>query len=135
MAVPVQSGPAAGFHGGSTAGGSTARILNVILGAWLFISAFAWPHGAAQRTSASITGALCVVFSLLSRTMPWAQYANTVLAIWLFVSAWALPPEGIGTLWNNAIVAIAVFVFSLIPDRPTRGAPPLVGRPLPPSGA
>ncbi|HXX65735.1 MAG TPA: SPW repeat protein [Polyangiaceae bacterium] len=119
MAVPVQSG--------STAGGSSPRILSILLGAWLFISAFAWPHGPAQRMSACILGALCVVFSILAKKLPWTQYLNTVLAIWLFISAWALPPENVGTLWNNAIVAIAIFVLSLIPERPVGGAPPLVG--------
>lgn len=126
MTVPVTHRPA-------RSDGHTARILNVILGAWLFVSAFVWPHGAAQRTSACLIGALCVLFALLSRTVPWAQYLITILAIWLFISAWALPPETVGTMWNNAMVAIAMFVFSLIPDRPTRGAPPLVGPPLPPA--
>jgi hypothetical protein len=38
-----------------------------------------------------------------------------VLAIWLFISAWALPTIRAGTTWNNVIVAIAIFVVSLLP--------------------
>lgn len=124
MAVP--------FQGGSAAGGSSARMLNIILGTWLFVSAFAWPHGPAQRTNACVLGALCVVFSILAKKMPWAQYLNTILAIWLFISAWSLPPESAGTLWNNTLIAIGIFVLSLIPDRPIGGAPPLVGPSPPP---
>jgi SPW repeat len=123
MAISVQRG--------TTARGSTPRILNVIIGAWLFISAFAWPHTEAQRTSTWIVGALCVFFALVATSMPWTRYLNTILAIWLFISAWALPAMSVGTMWNNAIVAIAIFVLSLVPGRPNehpstiaRGSPP-----------
>lgn len=100
---------------GSTASGSAPRILNVLLGAWLFISAFAWPHTEAQRTSTWIVGALCVFFALVATAVPWTRYLNTLLAIWLFISAWALPSLSVGTIWNNAIVAIVIFILSLIP--------------------
>ncbi len=96
-----------------------ARTLNVILGIWLFISAFVWPHDAAQMTNTWILGVLCVVFALIALGVPKARYLNTVLAIWLFVSAYALLDVSRGTVWNNVLVAIAVFVFSLIPTEPT----------------
>ncbi|HEU4611120.1 MAG TPA: hypothetical protein VFS15_03545 [Kofleriaceae bacterium] len=40
---------------------------------------------------------------------------NTALAIWLFFSTFAFPHVTSGTMWNNAIVAIIVFIVSLIP--------------------
>jgi hypothetical protein len=38
---------------------------------------------------------------------------NAALAVWLFVSAFALPALGRATAWNNAIVAVLLFVASL----------------------
>lgn len=93
------------------------RALNIILGVWLFISAFAWPHSYAQMTNTWILGVLAVLFALFSLKMPQTRYLNTILAIWLFISAFALPRVSVGTVWNNAIVAILIFAFSLVPGR------------------
>jgi hypothetical protein len=92
------------------------RIANVVLGVWLFISAFLWAHGTPQFTNTWILGALCVLFSLIATRYEDARYLNTALAVWLFVSAWALPHVSIGTVWNNALVAIAIFFVSLVPS-------------------
>ena len=116
MAVPLERGPAAR--------GAPPRIINVILGIWLFVSAFIWPHSRAQLTNTWILGVLCVLFALVAMALPWARYLNTLLAIWLFISAWALPTVSAGTIWNNVLVAIAVFIVSLVPTEPgteTRG--------------
>jgi hypothetical protein len=102
---------------------SYARIVNVVLGVWLFISAFAWPHSTAQMTNTWIVGVLQVIFALVALFgVAQARYLNTVLAIWLFISAFALPGGDAGTIWNNVIVAILTFVFSLVPGAvETRG--------------
>lgn len=104
-----------------------ARIANVVLGVWLFISAFIWPHTQAQMTNTWIVGALIAIFALVAMRAPQARYVNTALAIWLFISVWVLPVESTATLWNNAIVAIAVFVLSLLPSRVEM--PGQIGRP------
>jgi hypothetical protein len=125
MAVPVERGPA------GTAGRASPRIINVILGVWLFISAFAWPHTHAQMTNTWICGVLCVIFALVAMAVPWVRYLNTLLAIWLFISAWALPMESPGTVWNNVLVAIAIFIVSLVPGGvPTRSG--FIGGTAPP---
>ncbi len=92
-----------------------ARYLNVLLGVWLFISAFIWDHSSAERTNTWILGVLCVVFALIAMSAPTARWLNTALSIWLFISVWALPHHVLGTMWNNALVAIAIFVLSLVP--------------------
>lgn len=97
------------------------RVLNLILGVWLFISAFLWAHSQAQMTNTWILGVLAVIFALVSMyAAPQARYLNTILAIWLFISAWALPRVSVGTVWNNVIVAILMFIFSLMPSARTR---------------
>ena len=87
-----------------------ARIANVVLGVWLFISAFIWAHTQAQMTNTWIVGALCAIFALAAMRAPQARYVNTALAIWLFISVWVLPTMSAATLWNNVLVAIAVFI-------------------------
>jgi hypothetical protein len=94
---------------------ASARIINVILGVWLFISAFIWPHTYSQMTNTWIVGVLVVAFSLIAMRVPEVRYLNTILAVWLFISVWALPTMSLGTAWNNALVAIAVFFVSLAP--------------------
>ena len=94
---------------------TTARIVNIVLGIWLFISAFLWPHTYAQMTNTWILGVLCVVFALIAMRVPEVRYLNTLLAVWLFISVWALPSISAGTRWANALTAIAIFCVSLAP--------------------
>jgi hypothetical protein len=125
MAVSVERGPAVR--------GASPRILNAILGVWLFISAFLWPHAQAQTTNTWIVGVLAVVFALVAMAVPWVRYFNTLLAIWLFISAWALPTLHAGTIWNNVLVSIAMFIVSLVPNSPQMPSPGVLGgRPAPP---
>jgi hypothetical protein len=115
----------------AVARGASPRLINVALGVWLFVSAFLWRHSHAQLTNTWIVGVLCVLVALVGMAVPRARYINTLLAIWLFVSAWALPTISVGTIWNNVLVSIAVFVISLVPSGPT-AAPGYFGRPAPP---
>ncbi len=95
---------------------ASSRAINIVLGIWLFISAFLWPHSYAQMNNTWILGVLCVAFALISTRVPEVRYLNTALAIWLFISVWALPSLSLATQWNNAIVAIIVFFASLAPS-------------------
>lgn len=104
------------------------RLVNAVLGVWLFISAFAWPHTVAQRTNTWILGVLAVIFALVAMKAPRARYLNTILAIWLFISAWALPRIMAGTVWNNVLVAIAIFIVSLLSSMGGAATGPLQGR-------
>lgn len=107
--------------------GSGARIVNLVVSAWLFISAFVWPHTMAQRTNTWILGLIGFVISLVALSADSrARYLNTILAIWLFISAFALPSTSGGTVVNNVIVAIVIFIFSLMGRQPVG---PRVGRP------
>jgi hypothetical protein len=94
---------------------ATARIVNIVLGIWLFVSAFLWPHTYAQMTNTWIVGVLAVAFALAAMRVPEVRYVNTLLAVWLFISVWALPTMSVATQWNNALVGIAIFFVSLAP--------------------
>lgn len=96
--------------------GTWARYANIILGIWLFISAFVWAHGSAQMTNTWICGILAVGFALLTLASPGFRFANMLLGIWLFISAFALPRVSSGTVVNNAIVGALLFLFALVPE-------------------
>jgi hypothetical protein len=97
-----------------------ARVLNILLGIWLFISAFVWAHTPAQLTNTWILGVLCVVFALIAMRRNEVRFLNTALAVWLFISAFVLPSHSRATVWNNALVAIAIFIVSLAPPERLR---------------
>jgi hypothetical protein len=101
----------------------TPRIVNIILGVWLFISAFTWMHTPAQLTNTWIVGVLSAAIAALALADSRLRYANTALAIWLFFSTLFLPAVAAATVWNNVIVAIVMFFMSLVrtetPVRPT----------------
>jgi SPW repeat len=96
--------------------GAWPRWVSLLLGIWLFISAFAWPHAMAQQTNTWIVGVLMVIVSILAMFAPQARFINTVLAIWLFVSTLVMAHQTTTTVWNNCIVAIVVFALSLVPS-------------------
>ncbi len=97
--------------------GVGARLFNVAVGIWLFFSAFIWPHTPAQMLDTALVGLAIVLIAALGTGIPRLRYANTALAVWLFVSAWVLPTRSSGTFLNDVIVALAVFIVSLIPGR------------------
>jgi hypothetical protein len=112
----------------STKGSQIARLLNLILGTWLFVSAFLWDHSAAQRTNTWILGVLIAVFALAAMSAPAFRWVNTVLAVWLFISSWALPHHNFWAMFNNAVVAFLVFEITLVSvvgeqHRPPTGSP------------
>ncbi len=102
---------------------STPRWLNVALGAWLFISAFVWRHGAAQFQNSWIMGIIMVGLALLAGGYPWARFLNAGAAVYLFFSTLLLPRVNAGTVWHNCILAVLVFIISLAPARVSRFQP------------
>lgn len=95
---------------------ASARVINIVVGVWLFISAFIWPHSQAQMTNTWIVGVLAVAFAVAAMRAEQARYLNTILAVWLFISVWTLPSLTLGTMWNNALAAILMFFASLVPN-------------------
>jgi hypothetical protein len=96
------------------------RLVNALLGLYLFMSAFLWPRGLVQFTNVFLTGLLVMGFgvaAILGR--PHARWVNFGLGVWLFVSALALPTgaagNGLGGLANQLIVAVLLATTSLFP--------------------
>ena len=96
----------------------TARIFNVLLGTWLFLSAFAWPHQSAQGFTALVCGALTVFFALLTIYLPNARYMTAATAVVLFVASIASSSRLDRTFWHNAVIAVAIFVAAVLDPGP-----------------
>lgn len=94
------------------------RWVNFLIGIWLIISAFAWPHTAGARVNTWILGALIAIASAWAVFMPGARFLNTIFAIWLFFATLVIYHASSATVWNNLIAAVVVFVLSLIPTPP-----------------
>jgi hypothetical protein len=99
--------------GQTTASWSSA--INLLIGIWLFMSAFIWPHTTGQMTNTWIIGVLIALASAWAMYAPDARYLDTIFAVWLFISTFVIAHPTPATMWNNAIAAIVVFVLSLIP--------------------
>lgn len=96
-----------------------ARSFNALVGIWLFATGFIWFHTPAQKAVTIVAAVLTFVLALLSLFTPVARYLNVCVAVLLFVmSAIALPTLSLATLGNNTIVAIVIFVLSLIDGDP-----------------
>ena len=90
------------------------RYANIVLGAWLFLSAFAWPHRDASFTNSWLAGVLIVAFSVGSLAAPALRWANVLVALWLMLTTVFLWPSTPTTVWNNVIVGLLVFMLSAV---------------------
>jgi hypothetical protein len=97
------------------------RIVNLVLGLWLALSAFAWPHSSFSRTNAVVVGLLIAGSALGGLWRPALRWVNAVLAVWLALSTFAPMNEAGATMAHNAILALVVFLVSLVPSRPLGG--------------
>jgi hypothetical protein len=89
------------------------RVAILGLSGWVLFSGNAWPHTPASRFNNAVVGAGLLFFGALSIRREWARYVTLALGIWLFAFT-ALGSRGSPiTFWNNAMVALAVFILSL----------------------
>lgn len=88
----------------------------IILGAWLFVTAFLIRDTPEQRINGAVVGALAVLAELIALwRQPRAHMVSVALSIWLFVSLWILPGRHAGLVVNDMIVATLMFGFAVIP--------------------
>jgi hypothetical protein len=114
---PLQAAVASGFL--------RPRTLNLILAAWLSVSAFLFPHLPAQRIVSLLSGSGALTLALLARRSILAHRAVAVVAFWVILSFFFFWPLA-ATAWNNTVVAIAMVCFSImnpehLPRRRRRG--------------
>ena len=98
-------------------GNAWPRYVNLLLGTWLFISAFVWPHSRDASAASWIMGASIAMNAFASIWAPPARYFNTVLGVlslgWHLTAAALHTP----TLVHGAVISGFVILLSLIPPR------------------
>lgn len=88
----------------------TARIFNMLMGLWLFASAFVLPQGRGQVASTAICGALTVLFAALTSYSLRSRYITAAVGALVVVLAFVAHPLGSGTFFHNAIMGISIAV-------------------------
>ncbi|MDB4935509.1 MAG: hypothetical protein JWP87_2481 [Labilithrix sp.] len=102
----------------SATDGIWARASNAILGIWLIVSVYLWPHITRQVTNAWVVGVLTIVFAAIAAFVaPRARFANTALGIWLVFSTFVTGTISAATLWNDIFVGALMLGVSLVPNR------------------
>jgi hypothetical protein len=102
-------------------GNAWPRYVNLLLSAWLFVSAFAWPHSRDACAAAWIMGACMGMNAFAAIWASPARFFNVVLGG--ISLAWqAAAAENQPLAFTNGVgVSLLVIVFSLIPSRRQAG--------------
>jgi hypothetical protein len=95
---------------------TTGPAIDVVLGSWLFISAFLWQHGAGSFNNTWMSGALLGVAGLFAPKSPLARSICGVVALWLVVSTLLMAGQSPLTYWNNLSVGVVVLVATFLPQ-------------------
>ena len=93
------------------------RVANLLLGVWLQVSSFAWPHTDESRLSAWLPGLLISIVALLSMGAPPMRWLNAMLAwlviFWTYSSAATEPL----TYASGIATGLLVLIFATIPSK------------------
>jgi len=99
-----------------------ARISGVLLGLWLVVSVFMWPHTATQGANAALCGIACMALTTIGLYFDPARYICAALGAWVFLSTFLFASISRATVWNNALAGIAIFVTALLAAGPDETA-------------
>src|SRR5262245_48093666 len=94
----------------------TTRIFNILMGLWLFVSAFVLPQGRGQVASTAICGALTVLFAALTSYDLRSRYATLAVGVLVVVLAFTVHPLGSATFWHNGVMGISIAVAAWAGD-------------------
>jgi len=88
----------------------TARIFNILMGVWLFASAFVLPQGRGQVASTAICGALTALLAAFTAYDRRSRYLSEAIGALVVVLAFAVHPLGSATFWHNGVMGISIAV-------------------------
>lgn len=90
------------------------RLAVVVLSVWVLFSGNAWAHTRPNQINNAAVGAALFFFGVLAIRREWARYVTLALGVWLFAFTAFISRGSSITFWNDAMVALAVFVLSLV---------------------
>lgn len=86
---------------------------NLVLGAWLMISALFWRHSSAQAFNALVIGTIAVALAIETlRRSRFFEAGTIMLALWLFLSPIAIPGGTAAIVIHHFIVSTLLFGFA-----------------------
>ncbi len=91
------------------------RVLNACLGAWLFASAFLWPHPDNVGLNDWMIGLFVLATALQAVWAPALRWVSTFLGAWLGFWALVLQYHSPVTRLHDLALAGLIFVVSLVP--------------------
>lgn len=100
--------------------GAPLRVASAVLGAWLSLSVFLWPHRPTAGFNDFMVGIFAFVIALCAIWAPTLRFGNTMLAVWLLVTTTFFGHDVALTAWVDALTAIALFALSLVPSWPAQ---------------
>ena len=89
-----------------------ARYANILLGLWLFLTAFAWRHAPAAWANTWIVGLLVVAVAIWGLTYQGLWRVNALLGLWLIVAAGVFPHLLGASRANNIVVGFLITTVS-----------------------
>ncbi len=99
--------------------------LNLLLGAWLFVSPWVLRSSGIYNTDAWWVGALIFLVAIWALAMPAssiAEWSNALLGAGLFIAPWVLGYLTLPAAWNAWIVGALVFILAVSALAGTRRA-------------
>jgi hypothetical protein len=94
-----------------------ARLLNIGLGLWLFLSAFLWTHSPAESYDALMVAIIVVTAAVAAiEGAAWGRYLNALCGLWLLLSAFVLSSPGSLTFWNHLVLGVLIGSVGLMPS-------------------
>lgn len=94
-----------------------ARLINMAIGTWVFVAAFAFHNPPAQFVSMLILGLLVIAVEVGAMWSNSFRYLDMVLGLYLAISGYILPVNHHFVLWNNLCCGIAIGILSMFRTR------------------
>jgi hypothetical protein len=98
-----------------------ARGLSFVVGVWLMLSVWIFPHGTAQGLNTVLCGGAAMLLSVLAMGWPPVRYLNALLGVWLIASLGILPGTGLGLFWSSLLSGLLMIAVALTEAPPERG--------------
>jgi hypothetical protein len=90
------------------------RVAVIVLSVWVLFSGNALAQSRPNQINNVAVAAGLFFFGATAIRHEWARYVTLALGLWLFFFAAFLKSADPVIFWNNAMVAVVVFVLSLV---------------------
>lgn len=94
-----------------------ARWIVPVLGLWLLVSLFAWPHTQATTINTGLVGVLLAGIGAVAIYVRRLRWLTAVLGAWLCLSTLVVGHVVAVSKWHDLVVGLVVVAASLVPSK------------------